>query len=167
MKPAWDALMAEFKGHATILIADVDCTADGKALCETHGVRGYPTIKYGDPAALEDYKGGRDEKALKEFAKSLKPMCSPKNIDICDAAQKAEIEALQALSLTDLEAKIEEKETLLKTAEETFNSELEKLQKAYEDLQKAKEATEEDVKASGLGLMKAVKANAESSKAEL
>jgi len=160
MKPAWDGLMAEYKDHATILIADVDCTAAGKSLCETHGVKGYPTIKYGDPSALEDYKGGRAEKDLKEFATTLKPMCSPANIDLCEPEQKAEIVAMQALSATDLDAKIAEKETALAAAETTFNTELEKLQKSYEQLQKDKEAVEEDVKNSGLSLMKAVKAAA-------
>jgi hypothetical protein len=60
MKPAWDKLMKEFDGHKEILVGDCDCTADGKSLCEEVGVQGYPTIKYGDPSALEDYQGGRD-----------------------------------------------------------------------------------------------------------
>jgi len=32
MKPAWDKLMKEYKGHASALVADVDCTAAGKPL---------------------------------------------------------------------------------------------------------------------------------------
>ena len=45
MKPDWDALGAEFKDHPKVVIADVDCTAAGKPLCDKFGVRGYPTIK--------------------------------------------------------------------------------------------------------------------------
>ena len=60
MKPDWDKLSAEFADSKTVVIADVDCTAGGKSLCEEIGVRGYPTIKFGDPHNLEDYKGGRD-----------------------------------------------------------------------------------------------------------
>merc|ERR1711957_475935 len=56
MKPDWDKLMAEFKDSKTALVADVDCTAGGKALCDRIGVRGYPTIKQGDPNNMEDYK---------------------------------------------------------------------------------------------------------------
>ena len=41
MKPDWDKLMKEFDGHATTLVADVDCTAGGKPLCDKVGVRGY------------------------------------------------------------------------------------------------------------------------------
>ena len=108
MKPAWDKLMAEFEGSATALVADVDCTAAGKPLCDDNGVRGFPTIKYGDPAALEDYQGGRDFDSLKKFAdENLKPMCSPSNIDLCDDEKKAQIEELQALSADELQAKID------------------------------------------------------------
>ena len=50
MKPDWDALGAEFKDHPKVVIADVDCTAAGKPLCDKFGVRGYPTIKCAAPA---------------------------------------------------------------------------------------------------------------------
>jgi len=45
MKPDWDALGSEYADSKTVVIADVDCTAAGKPLCEKYGVRGYPTIK--------------------------------------------------------------------------------------------------------------------------
>ena len=41
MKPDWDKLVKEFDDHATTLVADVDCTAGGKPLCDKVGVRGY------------------------------------------------------------------------------------------------------------------------------
>merc|ERR1711920_1171086 len=105
-KPDWDKLMEEFKDHKTALIADVDCTAEGKSLCETVGVQGFPTIKWGDPNALEDYNGERTYDALKKFAKeNLKPLCGPANLDLCSDEKKAEINALQALSSADLAAK--------------------------------------------------------------
>merc|ERR1711959_808542 len=85
MKPDWDKLMKAFKDDESRLIADVDCTTGGKALCDQVGVRGYPTIKHGDPNNLEDYKGGRDYAALEKFAKGLKPVCSPAKMDLCEA----------------------------------------------------------------------------------
>jgi hypothetical protein len=33
MKPAWDQLGDEFAGSSSVLIGDVDCTADGEELC--------------------------------------------------------------------------------------------------------------------------------------
>jgi len=153
--------MGAYDGHATALVADVDCTAEGKPLCDSNGVKGFPTIKYGDPSALEDYKGGRDFDALKKFAdENLKPMCSPTNIDLCDDDKKKQIEELQAMSAADLDAKIKESEKKMEDAEKTFENEVKKLQSTYEQLQKDKEATMIEIKNSGLGLMKAVKAAA-------
>merc|ERR1719301_369484 len=110
MKPAWDKLMDAYADSKTALVADVDCTSDGKPLCESNGVQGFPTIKWGDPSALEDYQGGRDYEALKKFAKeNLKPMCSPANLDLCDDEKKAKIQELQAMSPEDLKAKVDAK----------------------------------------------------------
>merc|ERR1712032_485602 len=104
----WDKLMEDFKDHAAVLIADVDCTAEGKPLCEEVGIEGFPTIKWGDAANLEDYEGGREYDELMEFAKeNLKPVCSPANLDLCDDDKKKEITELRALSTADLEAKVE------------------------------------------------------------
>jgi hypothetical protein len=90
MKPDWDKLMTQFDGSATQLIGDVDCTADGKPLCDANGVKGYPTIKWGDPNSLEDYKGARDLASLTKFAEeNLKPVCSPANIDLCEDDKKS------------------------------------------------------------------------------
>uniref|UniRef100_A0A7S2HFI6 Thioredoxin domain-containing protein n=1 Tax=Helicotheca tamesis TaxID=374047 RepID=A0A7S2HFI6_9STRA len=158
MKPDWDSLMEEYSGSATALVADVDCTTEGKDLCSEHGVRGYPTIKYGDPSALEDYKGGRDLASLKKFAaENLKPMCSPANIDLCDDAKKAEIEKFMAMDDADLDASIKEKEALQQKTEADFKVLVEGLQKTYQEAMENKDKTIEEIKNSGLGLMKAVK----------
>jgi len=165
MKPDWDKLTKEFENHATTLIADVDCTTAGKALCDKAGVRGYPTIKHGDPNNLEDYKGGRDFAALKKFAEGLKPMCSPAKLDLCDDDMKAKIVELQKLSAADLDKQIKEKEDEMAAAEKKFTDEVDALQKRYQELQTEKEDAVTAVKDSGLGLMKSVKAAA--GKAEL
>jgi len=81
--------MGEFSDSASALIADVDCTAAGKPLCDANGVKGFPSIKYGDPTDLQDYQGGRDYDSLKKFAEeNLKPMCSPANLDLCDEGDR-------------------------------------------------------------------------------
>lgn len=159
MKPAWDKLMAEYKDSKEVLVGDCDCTAEGKSLCEEIGVQGYPTIKHGDPSALEDYQGGRDFESLKKHAETkLKPSCSPSNLHLCDDAKKAEIEKLQAMSALDLEAEISKKEKEISAAESNFKSEVEELQAKYKKLQEDKDEAVAKVKSSGLGLMKAVKA---------
>jgi len=170
MKPDWDKLMKNWnkgKRAATTLIADVDCTAAGKDLCETHGVRGFPTIKWGDVSALEDYDGGRDYDALKTWAKAnLKPICSPSNLDLCDEEKKKEITALSALPAEELATKIEASQKEIKDAEEAFESGVKELQATYEGLEKSKTETIAKVKAAGLGLMQAVQANKKSKASE-
>merc|ERR1712139_237002 len=159
-KPAWDKLIKKYSGHATALVADVDCTSEGKPLCEEHGVQGFPTIKWGDPSALEDYEGGRDFNDLKTFAEeNLKPLCSPNNLELCDADKKKQIEGYMKMDASALEAEIEKKEAEAKEAEETFDAEVQKLQEKYEQQEKDKKEKQESVKASGLSLMKAVKAS--------
>jgi hypothetical protein len=165
MKPDWDKLMKAFNEDDARLVADVDCTAAGKPLCDQVGVRGYPTIKHGDPNNLEDYKGGRDFAALEKFAKGLKPVCSPAKMDLCEPEMKEKILELQKLSAADLDKQIKEKEAEVEKAEKTFTDEVDKLQKNYQKLQEEKESTITAVKESGLGLMKSVKAAA--GKAEL
>jgi hypothetical protein len=164
MKPAWDQLMEENDS-----VFDVDCTAGGSSLCQAQGVQGYPTIKYGDPSALEDYQGGRSYDDLKKFAdENLKPSCGPSNLDLCDDDKKKEIEELMALSDDDLKSKIEDGEKKIKDAEDNFEAEVKKLQAKYESLQEEKKTAQEAVKASGLGLLKSVKAaKAKAAKDEL
>jgi len=168
MKPAWDKLIKKFEGHATALVADVDCTAGGKDLCQTVGVSGYPTIKWGSPDSLEDYEGGRDYDALEKFAdESLKPMCSPSNLDLCEEDKKKEIQKFMDMTPEKLDEEIAAKEKMNTEAEEEFEAEVKKLQEKYEGLEKEKTEKLAAVKASGLGLAKAVKAAKGKKKEEL
>jgi len=85
----------------------VDCTEAGKDLCETHGVQGFPTIKYGDPTDLQDYQGGRSYEELKAFAdENLGPTCGPANMDLCSADLQKKINKYMEMSADALEAKI-------------------------------------------------------------
>jgi len=168
MKPAWDKLAEEFKDSKTGVIADVDCTAGGKDLCSTMGVRGYPTIKHGDPNNLEDYKGGRDFDSLKKFAETnLGPTCGPANLDLCDAENKALIEKFSKMSDSDLTAAIQEKNDAVEKLEADSKAFLESLQKQYTEANEKKDKDIEALKSSGLGIMKAVAAHQKASKSEL
>jgi hypothetical protein len=168
MKPAWDKLIAEFKDSKTALVADVDCTAGGQSLCNEVGVKGYPTIKYGDPNNLEDYKGGRDFDALKKFAEAnLGPTCGPANLDLCDDEKKADIAKFSKMSASDLDDSIKEKTEAMEKLEKDFKEFVENLQKSYTESNEKKDKDVEAVKSSGLGLMKAVLAHSKAAKSEL
>merc|ERR1712178_617897 len=166
-RPDWDKLIAAFKDSSSVLIADVDCTAGGKSLCDEVGVRGYPTIKHGDPSDLQDYKGGRDFAALKKFADELGPTCSPANLDLCDAEKKAKIAEFQKMGAAKREEMIKEKDAESAKLEEDFKTFVEGLQKSYKEESDKKDKAVEDIKNSGLGLLKAVHAHEKKAKAEL
>jgi len=159
MKPAWDALMGEYKDSQTILVADVDCTAGGKSLCDEVGVRGYPTIKYGDPNDLQDYKGGRSESDLKKFTSGLGPSCGPAALDLCDEDKKKQIGEFTALGAEKREASIKEKEKEIEKLESDFKEFVDGLQKQYTEASEKKEKDAEAIKNSGLGLLKSVHAH--------
>merc|ERR1712187_222162 len=153
----WEKLSLEWKDNEVGIIAEVDCTASGKPLCDANGVKGFPTIKYGDPSSLEDYTGGRNFEDLSKFAQeNLKPMCSPSKIDLCDEEKKVEIEKLKTMSDKNLKDLIDAEEKKLDRAEDTFKQEVQKLQEKYQQLITEKDSAISAVKRAGLGLMKAV-----------
>jgi hypothetical protein len=156
MKPDWDKLVEEYKDHATTGVFDVDCTAEGKPLCDANGVRGFPTIKSGDPNNLEDYSGGRDYAQLAEHAASLKPLCSPAQRDLCDEDELAKIDEYTALGEDALRALIADGDKAVEDAEKNFKDEVSKLQANYERLMQEKDDAIAAVKASGMGMAKSV-----------
>jgi len=135
MAPDWEKLAGVWEGHEIGLIADVDCTTDAKPLCDANGVKGFPSLKYGDPNALEDYKGGRTYADFEKFAtENLKPVCSVTNLALCDDEKKALIETLMAKPEAELDAEIKTFEDLLETAETEFKAAVEGLQRHMKHL---------------------------------
>jgi protein disulfide-isomerase A6 len=75
MKPDWNRLAREYEGSSSVVIADVDCTAE-RELCQRFDVKGYPTLKVfrAHQADVADYKGEkyqgpRDFDSLKKYVK--------------------------------------------------------------------------------------------------
>jgi len=138
MKPDWDKLASEFQDSTSVLIADVDCTAEGKGLCEEHGVKGYPkTFPAGDTEG-EDYEGGRDFASLKNHAEALGPSCNVDNKEACTAEQLVELEKYTAMSKARRDAKI----VKLQNAIDKLNAKHEALQK---QLQESYEASQKQL----------------------
>jgi predicted phage tail protein len=159
MAPDWEKLSGEWEGHDTGFIAEVDCTTEGKPLCDSNGVKGFPSLKYGDPASLEDYQGSRTYKDLAAFAtENLKPVCSPSNIDLCDDDKKKQIEEMMKLSTEEIETKLAAAEEEIETADAEFKEAVTKLQDEYQKMSQDKDDKIAAVKESGLGLLKAIKA---------
>ena len=156
MKPTWDKLAEEFNSGSKVLVADVDCTAGGKDLCETYGVQGFPTIKYFNPPDEEgeDYEGGRGFDELKAFAEKLGPGCSASTIENCTEEQKAEIAEVQKMAPEKISEEIETIKKTIKDAEEAHEKLLEGLQAQYEKSNKGVE----ELKATSKPRLKLLKA---------
>ena len=118
MKPDWDKLGGYYADHPSVLIVDVDCTADGQGTCQRMGVQGYPTIKYfmsGDKKG-KDYQQGRDFNSLKQFADRAlnKPTCDAVSKKGCAKNEVAFIEKHEGKSAEDIKAVAAEKADELK-----------------------------------------------------
>lgn len=159
--------MGDYENHANVLVADVDCTSDGgKALCSDNGVEGYPTIKHGNPASLENYEGGREYDDLALFAKGLKPLCSPTNRKLCDPEDLAEIEKFEALDIETLTKEVADGEKKIKSAEAKYKRQVESLQNKYQRYTKTKDKKIAKIKKAGLATKKAVLAYLKKNKAK-
>jgi len=160
MAADWEKLAGDWADDAVGVIAEIDCTAEGKPLCDANEVKGFPSIKYGDPSDLQDYKGARTYEPLAKFAKeNLVPVCSIKNIALCDDEKKAEIDKFMKMDAAELDGMIAGGEDMIKNAEKTFDDALANLQSTYEKLSADKDKTVEAMKSAGMGLMKAVLAS--------
>ena len=147
MKPDWDSLGDTYADSKTVIIADVDCTAAGKPLCDKFGVRGYPTIKYFNPPDEEgeDYKGGRDLPALKKFVDTeLGPGCSAGTMENCSAEQLKDLKEYMAMPEDERATKLETMKAALKKAEDDHNELLKNLQEQFKTSQDALEKLKED-----------------------
>ena len=148
MAPDWEKLAADFESNNEVLIAEVDCTDDvNDEICSDNGVQGFPTLKYGNPSALDDYDQGRDYASLKAFAdENLKPSCSPFNLELCEGAEKARIEELFKKSLEELQAEVSAVDEQLEKAEDDFEQEVEKLQAQYMKMMEESEKKKDELK---------------------
>merc|ERR1712038_1428200 len=95
------------------------------------------------------------------------PQCGPANLDLCDDAKKKQIATFQAMSASEREKTIAEKEKAITKLESDFKTFVDGLQKSYTEANEKKDKDVEELKNSGLGILKAVHAHAKKAKAEL
>jgi len=136
LKPDWDKLGKQYKDSGSVLIVDVDCTADGQQTCQQYGVKGYPTLKYFLGKKANDYQGARDFNALSAFvAKTLDvAKCNPLNGKNCAEIEKKFIAKLEGKSSAELQELLQEKDAdykLTKTANKEAEKQYKEQQKSY------------------------------------
>lgn len=167
----WEKLADEIT-DPNILIAEVDCTdEDSNETCEANDVEGFPTLKFGGGGFLDVYPGSREYDDLLKFAsENMKPNCSPHNIEMCDAEQKADIEKYMVMSLEDLEAEIQSIEDMLDDLDDSFEDTTLFLEDEYVKIQGEAERKKSEAKKGGdYSILKAVlaKSKKESGSSEL
>merc|ERR1711865_275423 len=97
----------------------------------------------------------------------LGPQCSPSNIELCEDAKKAQIKEFMAMGTAERETLVKTKEEELAKVESDFKTFVDGLQKSYTEANEKKDKDVEEIKNSGLGLMKAVAAHNKAAKSEL
>jgi len=106
MKPAWDQLGSEYEHSSSVVIADVDCTVESD-LCQKHGVKGYPTIKYYTAETGKDgesYSGGRGFDQLKTFVEdTLEVKCLVASPEGCSEKEVEFMGKMKAKGADDIE----------------------------------------------------------------
>lgn len=159
MKPAWDRLGSEYKDSASVMIVDVDCTAEGSGTCNKVGVQGYPTIKYynaGDKKG-KDYQGGRDYDSLKSFvSKTLdKPLCDAVTKKGCARNEIEFLNKMDGKSKAELKAELKTKtdelnsiKAEMKTATKEFNAKTQAWKKRQAVINRANKLLGDLIKAS-------------------
>jgi len=139
LERVWDQLMEVYKRSEDVLVAQIDCTAEGEKLCSDMGIEQYNKLMYGAPDDLQEYVGlvGFDE--LLMFAReNLGPGCGPENMDLCTDEHKAIIEALKVKGLEAIETEINEFQEFMVSADDKIGDEIDKLQEEYQKLEEEK-----------------------------
>lgn len=137
MKPAWDELSETYL-ESDVVIAEVDCTSD-KELCDEAGVKGFPTLKYGDADNLEAYEGGRDYASLSSFVETLRPPCNVYTMEHCSVEEKVLVDDLSRAPLEYVSNLLKMEEQERQEIESSFEEALESLKSEYQTLFKKKE----------------------------
>lgn len=120
MKADWDKLGDKYANSDSVMIVDVDCTADGQGTCQKYGVKGYPTVKYfmAGKKGGKAYQGGRDFNSLATFTKQTlekvaKP-CNPSTGENCKDIEKRFIAANKDKTKQELDSLLAEKKQATK-----------------------------------------------------
>lgn len=132
LKPDWDKLG---ETSDSTMIGDVDCTGNGKPLCEKFNIQGFPTLKSFWGTFSEDYKGGRSYNELLNFANNLKIPCTVEHKESCSKSQLTEIEEVLKLTATQKKDMLETIQTQIKEEEMNHEKLLKSLQSQYESSQ--------------------------------
>ena len=149
----------EWDGNEIGLVAEVDCTSKtAKPICSAFGIESFPTLMYGDPNDMTEYEGGRSYEELSAFAKeNLVPVCSAKNMDLCDEGTRSKLEEYYSMTLPQLNVLMVKEKQKIDKAEVEWQTKVDQLQEEYDEATTTKQETIKAIREGGLNLMQSVK----------
>ena len=111
------------------------------------------------PVGGDNYEGGRSFDALLEFAtKKLKPQCTPRTVEYCDADQKKILKDLLAMPAEDRQRMTAEADQKIQEVEAKFKADTQKLQDEYKAIKETETATLAKINSAELRLLKTIDA---------
>lgn len=148
LAPVWSQFAGEIaidpEQNSTIKVAQVDCPAN-RAICDKHGVEGFPTIKYYNkdtPPLGTTYEGQRQSvEQLLDFASTLRPRCSHSRMDLCSESELGIIEGYLELSAQERKDLIDSAEEAIKKVVDEFDKAIIDLNERYSSIEKEREST--------------------------
>merc|ERR1719215_1841434 len=115
------------------MIGEVDCAGAGRSKCDQLNINGFPTLMYGEPASMTEYKGPRDYKSLSNFvSRDLGKTCGPQALHLCDAETRAVIQGFNKKPTPALEQSLADLSKAVKDADAEYDALLKRLQEEYE-----------------------------------
>ena len=120
------------------MIAEVDCTVE-KKICQEHGVKGYPTIKYSTGLSWEKYTGGRDYNSLETFVnEELTDGCLDDE-SLCSEEELEQLEKVRGMTPKEIKNRLADIGYEKEGADRMYQASVEKLQKDYQTLSMVKD----------------------------
>ena len=151
IKIPWQVLEEEYEQNDNVVIGTVDCDVETK-LCADYNVVGTPTLLYGERNSLKEYAGDTSFAKLNKWTKEmlLNPICSPENLHVCNDIDRSRLESWITMSVEEIEQMIQSIHDDEKNAQLDHDTNMDKLQKIYDDLNNAlvlyKAAIEREIK---------------------
>ena len=149
MADDWSDFADEFEDDDDILIGKMDCTnAANKPICQDYGVKGYPTLMYGDVVDLQKYLGQRDLLDWRDVVHDnlRKPLCGVGRPDLCSESKRKDIDDLFGKGLSGIDSEIQQVEEKLKAVDQKQDDFVEALQKQYHEGLAKKETDKQKLK---------------------
>jgi thiol-disulfide isomerase/thioredoxin len=137
LTPAWQALEQNI---TNVKFFEVECTSDdGKELCTSNQVSGYPTLKFKKPnsTVLEMYEGERDEVTLESFVRmTLGPPCTMRAQENCTPESLEKLIEFSKLSFRARTKRVAKLKTAIEKSKSDTKQLLETLQAQYHEVLK-------------------------------